>query len=115
MVVGIKKEGTTTLDFEAAARVLGALSHPTRLAIVRTLVTDNVGLSGADISDMLGISQKVIGEHLRLLHRVSIVERTERSSVTLNKLNENPERELCSFLREQLVPEPQPNQDADSG
>lgn len=76
----MKSPPTDTFDDTALARIAKALSHPARVALVRTLATTPSccghlvrQLSGAD----LPLAQSTVSQHLRVLVDAGLVTRTQ--------------------------------------
>jgi predicted transcriptional regulator len=67
-------DGFTTEDV-TAARIMKALSHPARIAIVRLLASRASCICG-DIVDELPLAQATVSQHLRELKEAGIVQGT---------------------------------------
>lgn len=60
-------------DTEALARYAKALSHPTRIAIVKYLDSQSCCFTG-DLVDLLPISQSSVSQHLKQLKNAGLIQ-----------------------------------------
>jgi DNA-binding transcriptional ArsR family regulator len=64
---------TTDLkDFETLALACKALSHPARLAILRTLARRGVCICG-EIVEVMPLSQSTVSQHLKVLREAGLI------------------------------------------
>lgn len=66
--------GERTMDLEERARFHAALSDPARLAVVDSLVVND--LSPSDLARRLGVPSNLLAHHLRVLEEAGIIRRT---------------------------------------
>jgi ArsR family transcriptional regulator len=59
-------------DFEALALACKALSHPARLAILRTLAQRGVCICG-EIVEVMPLSQATVSQHLKVLREAGLI------------------------------------------
>ena len=59
-------------DFESLANACKALSHPARLAILRTLALRGACICG-EIVDLMPLSQATISQHLKVLKNAGLI------------------------------------------
>jgi ArsR family transcriptional regulator len=59
-------------DFESLAVVCKALSHPARLAILKTLASRGVCICG-EIVDTVPLSQATVSQHLKVLKDANLI------------------------------------------
>jgi ArsR family transcriptional regulator, arsenate/arsenite/antimonite-responsive transcriptional repressor len=59
-------------DFEPLALACRALSHPARLAILRTLAQRGVCICG-EIVDVIPLSQATVSQHLKVLREAGLI------------------------------------------
>ena len=75
-----------------------ALSHPTRLNIVRKLFKKPEGMTVTTIQQHMGISQSSVSQHLRILKQYNIL-MSQRSGTQINYRLENEDvEELMTLL-----------------
>lgn len=60
-------------DTEALAKFAKALSHPTRIAIIKYLENQSCCFTG-DLVDVLPISQSTVSQHLKELKNVGLIQ-----------------------------------------
>lgn len=89
-------------ELERLARVFDALSDANRLRMV-TLLSQRE-LSGAELSEALGISPALVCHHLKTLVEVGIVERRREGQVKFGVLN----RDLLHDAFHQVLDHPRP-------
>ncbi|CAN5808220.1 hypothetical protein BH23GEM11_BH23GEM11_01970 [soil metagenome] len=70
---------------EAAARILGVLSHPTRLHLVLLAAQGETHVSR--LSELLGLPQSNVSHHLGLLRNVGLVSDRREGQFVLYRLN----------------------------
>ncbi len=70
--------------YEARARIIKALAHPTRLFIVDTLAEKEHCV--CDLTDMIGADTSTVSKHLALLRGAGIVEDEKRGTMVYYRL-----------------------------
>jgi DNA-binding transcriptional ArsR family regulator len=76
--------------------VFGALSDPTRRAILASLAGGE--RSVAELGAPFAISQPAISKHLRVLERAGLITRSRRATARLSRLRAEPLRDATSWL-----------------
>ena len=75
----------TLAKFEARAKIIKALAHPTRLFIV-----DELSRSGekcvCELTEMIGADMSTVSKHLSILKEAGIAEDEKRSSMVFYRL-----------------------------
>ena len=73
----VMKRTTVTLDYnkdtEEIARIAKALSHPTRIKIIRYLAQQSYCFTG-DLVDFLPLAQSTISQHIKELRKAGLIE-----------------------------------------
>lgn len=91
-----RSETDATADAARLARVLRALGHPARLAIVHAARRGDVSVG--ELADRLDLSQPVTSQHLKTLRDNDILTvRTDRNR-RLYSVNPDPVRDVTAFL-----------------
>lgn len=82
---------------------LGALAHPTRLALFRLLAVSEEaeGLAAGDIAARLGIAPSTLSHHLATLERPGLIRCTRQQRHLLYAVNPPVIRSLVTFLTDQ--------------
>jgi ArsR family transcriptional regulator, arsenate/arsenite/antimonite-responsive transcriptional repressor / arsenate reductase (thioredoxin) len=84
-----------------AAKVFGALSQDTRLALLRLLIAAGPnGLPAGDIAESLGIPASTASFHLGALERAGLTQSTRQSRQIIHAVRITALRELVAFLTE---------------
>jgi len=80
------------VDSTAAAELLAALGHPTRIALVKSLSTAETfaGLTIAELTAGSGLSRQAITKHLKALAEVGLVRRQKPGRETWFELQTAP-------------------------
>jgi DNA-binding transcriptional ArsR family regulator len=73
-----------TLAIDRTARVLKALGHPSRLRLVRLLISDPCSVNR--LTELLAISQSSVSQHLAVLKNAGILEPGRQGSTTCYRL-----------------------------
>ncbi|MHB8519299.1 MAG: ArsR/SmtB family transcription factor [Limisphaerales bacterium] len=74
--------------YQAQARIIKALAHPTRLFIVEELARGERCV--CELTEMIGVEMPTVSRHLSMLRRVGILENEKRGSQVFYQL-----RVLC--------------------
>lgn len=97
--------------FKLMARQFAALSDPTRLAVIHTLMKrgeQNV----TQLSEQTGRSHQVLSKHLRLLREMGIVSRRKQGMQVFYKIDNLLTEKLCKIVCESLLKELEADKDA---
>jgi len=78
--------------------VFGALSDPTRRAILTRLTRGEATVS--ELAAPFRVSQPAISRHLKVLERAGLISRTRRATARLSHLRAEPLREATVWLAE---------------
>src|SRR5450432_1675147 len=78
--------------------VLGAISHPTRRAIIKRLA--NGPARFLDIAEPFDVALNSITKHLKLLERAGLIEREKRGREVLISLRPEPLRLAAGWVHE---------------
>lgn len=73
--MGLTKTEIFTVEQNRLARLLKALAHPARIAILQHLIKANTCICG-DLVDELGLAQATISQHLKELKDVGLIQGT---------------------------------------
>lgn len=73
------------LDYDNQAKVLTALSDPTRLKIVELLAEDE--MSGAALAEQLGISLALFCHHSKILSEAGVIKKRREGLIRFHSLN----------------------------
>ena len=76
--------------------VFGALSDPTRRAILARLTEGDASV--AELRAPFAVSQPAISKHLKVLERAGLISRTRRATARLSHLEAEPLREATAWL-----------------
>jgi DNA-binding transcriptional ArsR family regulator len=76
--------------------VFGALSDPTRRAILARLATGDATV--AELAAPFSMSQPAISRHLKVLEQAGLISRTRRATARLSHLEAEPLREATEWL-----------------
>ena len=76
--------------------VFGALSDPTRRAILARLAESDASV--AEIAAPFRMSQPAISRHLKVLQRAGLISRSRRATTRLSHLEAEPLREATAWL-----------------
>jgi DNA-binding transcriptional ArsR family regulator len=76
--------------------VFGALSDPTRRAILARLAEGDASV--AEIHAPFDVSQPAISKHLKVLERAGLISRTRRATARLSHLEAEPMRDATAWL-----------------
>jgi DNA-binding transcriptional ArsR family regulator len=76
--------------------VFGALSDPTRRAILARLADGDASV--AELRAPFSVSQPAISRHLKVLERAGLISRTRRATARLSHLEAEPMREATAWL-----------------
>ena len=76
--------------------VFGALSDPTRRAILARLTEGDASV--AELRAPFTVSQPAISKHLKVLERAGLISRTRRATARLSHLEAEPLREATAWL-----------------
>ena len=76
--------------------VFGALSDPTRRAILARLIEGDRTV--AELAAPFAVSQPAISRHLKVLERAGLITRTRRATARLSHLRAEPLREATVWL-----------------
>ncbi len=91
---------------EAVAERFRILGHPTRLSILRVLLTDGE-MSVGELVERFGMSQANVSKHLRLLNSAGIVSRRTQGTAAHYAVSDPTITQLCDLvcgrLREQFA------------
>jgi DNA-binding transcriptional ArsR family regulator len=85
---------------DAAARMLEALGHPNRLAIVEALVGWPEGWSAAELAEELGIPGSTLSFHLGCLVKTGILNQQRLHQKRIYRLIPGRLTEAAAFLTE---------------
>jgi DNA-binding transcriptional ArsR family regulator len=86
------------LPVEQLTDVLGAISHPTRRAIIARLA--NGPARFLDIAEPFDVALNAITKHLKLLERAGLVEREKRGREVFISLRPEPLRLVADWVHE---------------
>lgn len=81
---------------DSLSAVFGALSDPTRRAILTRLVEGDASVT--ELTAPFRISQPAISRHLRVLEQAGLVSRHRQATVRLSHLEAEPLREASDWL-----------------
>ena len=80
---------TTEDSFQRFSRIFDALSHQTRLRMMRRLLeADDRTLSFADFMQDLGLNPKIVWENSRKLEESGLLEKTSRGKYTCSEFGQ---------------------------
>ncbi len=82
---------------QSLAAVFGALSDPTRLAIIERLLADGERSAG-DIAKPFAMSKPAISKHLRVLERAGLIERRVERQWRLCRARPEPIRAVNAWI-----------------
>lgn len=77
-------DAKTQARFEARARVIKAMAHPTRLYLVEVLAKDEICVQ--ELTEKIGADISTVSRHLGVLKNAGIVERHKRGAQVYYKL-----------------------------
>jgi DNA-binding transcriptional ArsR family regulator len=86
----------TTERPDALSAVFGALSDPTRRAILARLAGGDATVS--ELTAPFNVSQPAISKHLKVLEAAGLVSRSRRATARLSHLEARPMREATAWL-----------------
>ena len=78
------------------SQVFGALSDPTRRAILARLADGDLPVG--DLAARFPVSQPAISRHLKVLEHAGLISRTRRATARLSHLEAEPLREATEWL-----------------
>lgn len=84
------------MSVDQLSAVFGALSDPTRRAILARLTDGD--LSVAELAAPFAVSQPAISRHLKVLEGAGLISRTRRATARLSHLQARPLREATEWL-----------------
>lgn len=84
------------MDVDQLSAVFGALSDPTRRAILARLTQGDATV--AELSRPFRVSQPAISRHLKVLEGAGLISRTRRSTARLSHLEAEPLRNATDWL-----------------
>jgi len=84
------------VDVDQLSSVFGALSDPTRRAILARLTEGDASV--AELRAPFAVSQPAISKHLKVLERAGLISRTRRATARLSHLEAEPLREATAWL-----------------
>ena len=67
-------------DVEKLAEIFKAFSDPTRLRLIKSLRRNNGALCVNALSNMLGVTQSAVSQHLRVLRQTGLVRGERRGN-----------------------------------
>lgn len=87
------------MEPQSALLAFGAMSQPTRLAALRTLIkAEPVGLAAGALARALGVPDNTLSTHLGLLSRARLVTSERRGRSIVYRANIDQVRALVLFL-----------------
>lgn len=86
------------LEYEKHARILKALSHPTRLHILDLIREQRPCVKA--IEEMLGLAQPNVSQHLSLLRNIGIVEAEREGNKVCYRIKNQTVLKLLDALNE---------------
>lgn len=86
----------TVQDLDAAAELLKALAHATRLAILRALV--DAERSVGDLEQASGVGQPGLSQQLAVLRKAGLVETRREHKLVFYRINQSRVRDLSALL-----------------
>ncbi|QGP77576.1 ArsR/SmtB family transcription factor [Sphingobium sp. CAP-1] len=90
------------MESDQAIDILGALAHPTRLALFRLLATNaDDAMAAGRIAEQLGIAPSTLSHHLSALERPGLIRCTRQQRHLLYAVNPPVIRGLVTFLTDQ--------------
>ena len=89
-------ETASIADIRGDARMLKALSHPTRLRIVDAIRQGKHCVR--DLEELLGVSQSNVSQHLTILRNLDLVEPLREGTMVCYKLKSERVEGLVRFL-----------------
>ena len=91
--------GCENMEEKNALAALAALSHETRLAVFRLLVTQGpTGLPAGEIADRLGVVASTLSFHLKELDRAGLLRSWRRQRQVFYAADYEGTRQLLTFL-----------------
>jgi len=86
------------MTVDQLSSVFGALSDPTRRAILARLAEANRDLAVRELAAPFPVSQPAISRHLRVLEGAGLISRSRQATARLSHLEAEPLREATSWL-----------------
>ena len=83
-------------DLEGTAELLKALAHPTRLAVLRTLIEGE--RSVGDLEQASGIGQPTLSQQLAILRNALLVETRRKSKLVFYRINHATLADVSALL-----------------
>lgn len=104
--------GLNSSDLATLRNVLRAMSEQSRLDIVRALSTEQ--LCVCHLTEILGLTQPQVSNHLRVLREAGIVERERYRYWTYYRLSRGPLKLLLDFVAALDSDSPKPRRPCES-
>jgi len=85
-------------DMDQLSSVLGALSHPTRRAIIHKLSLGPAGF--LEVAKPFDTALNSVSKHLKLLERAQLIERRKQGREVVISLRAGPLRQVAGWVNE---------------
>lgn len=93
---GYEGEGLCSMAVDQLSAVFGALSDPTRRALLARLTSGDATV--AELAAPFRVSQPAISRHLKVLEQAGLISRRRRATARLSHLEAEPLREATVWL-----------------